>query len=102
MFTAKVQKVDRRGKYETITSSTLERFDESIAEETYATVEELNSLDEDTPFRAGLYLKNEPVPSGWESNELPFSTQIWKPTIDTVTTAKEKLAALRAEYSRQG
>lgn len=101
MFTAKVQRIDRRGNYETLEATTLKQFDESIAEETIATVEELNNLDETSPFRAGLYLKGEDVPSGWESKELPFSIQIWKPTIDTVAAAKEKLARIRAEYAKQ-
>lgn len=100
MFTVKVQKVDRRGNYETLEASTLESFDESVAEEVYATVEELNTLDEDAPFRVGMYLKGEDVPEGWDSKELPFSTQIWKPRVETSTTAREKFARLRAEYSR--
>lgn len=99
MFTVKIQQVDRRGNYETLTASTLEKFDDSIAEEAYSLVEELNNLDEDAPFRVGMYLKGEDVPEGWDSKELPFSTQIWKPTIDTSTTAKEKFARLKAEYS---
>jgi hypothetical protein len=100
MFTAKIQKVDRRGNYETLTASTLEQFDESVAEEAYATVDELNKLDETSPFRVGLHLKDEGVPSGWDSKELPFSIQIWKPTIETSTAARAKFAALKAEYSR--
>lgn len=100
MFTAKVQMVDRKGNYETLTSSTLERFDESIAEEAYATVEELNSHDETRPFRVGLYLKDESVPKGWDSKELPFSIQIWKPTIDTPAEARERFKRLAAEYAK--
>lgn len=100
MFTVKIQQVDRRGNYETLTASTLQSFDESVAEEAYDLVEEMNNLDEDAPFRVGLYLKDESVPKGWDSKELPFSTQIWKPTIDTSTAAKEKLARLRAEYAK--
>lgn len=100
MFTVKIQKIDRRGNYETLENSILEQFDESVAEEAYALIEELNGLDEEAPFRIGMYLKDEDVPSGWDSKELPFSTQIWKPRIETSTTAKEKFARLRAEYSR--
>lgn len=100
MFTAKVQKIDRRGNYVTLETAIMESFDESLAEEVYTLVEELNALDEETPFRVGMYLKGEDVPSGWDSKELPFSTQIWKPRVETSTAARAKFAALKAEYSR--
>ncbi len=75
MFTAKVQIVDRRGKYETLASETVASFDLELAKETMQIVEEMNETDEERPYRSGLYLKGEPVPEGWASRELPFSVQ---------------------------
>ena len=98
MFTAKIQIVNRKGKYETLESETVASFDLELAKETMQIVEELNKTDEDRPFRAGLYLKNEPVPEGWASRELPFSIQIWMPEEVTPEEARARLRKFAAQY----
>jgi len=100
MFTAKIQIVDRRGKYKTLQSETVASFDMELAKDTMQIVKELNETDEDRPFRAGLYLKNEPVPEGWDSRELPFSIQIWMPDVTEPSEARARLRKFAAEYAR--
>ena len=98
MFTAKIQIVDRRGKYDTLASETVASFNMDLAKETMQIVEELNQTDEDRPFRAGLYIKNEPVPEGWASRDLPFSIQIWMPEEVTPEEARTRLRKFAAQY----
>ena len=100
MFTAKIQIVNRKGKYETLESANVASFDLELARETMQIVEELNETDEDRPFRAGLYIKDEPVPAGYASRELPFSIQIWPLVEMKPADARERFKKFAAEYAK--
>jgi len=99
MFTAKIQIV-RKGRYETLESETVRTFDLELAKTTIEVVEELNRTDEKRPFRAGLYIKDEPVPAGWASRELPWSIQIWQLPETTPAEACERFKKFAAEYAK--
>lgn len=100
MFTAKIQIVNRKGKYETLESANVAHFDLELAKATVEAVEELNQTDVERPFRAGLYIKDEPVPHGWASRELPFSTQIWLQVEMAPADACERFKKFAAEYAK--
>ena len=84
MFTYKIQSRDRRGNYTTVKSKNIESFSLPVAEK-------VMELARQHDLYTSFYVKNEPVPDGWSSRELPFSIQIW---IDQEVTEEEALAEL--------
>ena len=70
MFTVKLQQVDRKGNYTTVKTLNTPSFSKAVAEKAMAVAKEKD-------LRVSMYLRDEPVPEGWASRELEFSTQIW-------------------------
>ena len=84
MFTYKLQSRDRRGNYSTVKSKNIESFSLAVAEKAMA-------LAKQHGLYTSFYVKDEPVPDGWSSKELPFSIQIW---LDQAVTEEEALNEL--------
>lgn len=70
MFTIKLQQQDRRGNYSTVKSLNVSQFSDAVAKKAM----EIASLHN---LRVSMYVRDEPVPAGWSSRELEYSTQIW-------------------------
>lgn len=70
MFTIKLQQQDRKGNYSTVKTLNVDKFSKAVAEKAMAVAREHD-------LRVSMYLRDEPVPDGWASRQLEYSTQIW-------------------------
>jgi hypothetical protein len=86
MFTVKLQSQDRKGNYSTLKTINIPSFSQPVAEKAIAVAKEKD-------LRVSMYLRDEPVPEGWASRELEYSTQIW---LQVELSAEEALAELDA------
>ena len=84
MFTYKLQTRDRRGNYTTVKTKNIEKFSLPVAEK-------VMELAKEAGLYTSFYLKDEEVPSGWASKELPHSIQIW---LNEVVSEEDALAEL--------
>ena len=88
MFRISIQDRDRKGDYTTVKSITVEQFNEELAVKA-------NTVAKTKGLFVQMYLDHsDPVPEGYSSKRLEYSTVIWKSVILDTQSALSALDAL--------